>query len=450
MDEGGKFFYIESLKNKLKVQNFEHKYRRLVNFLVKMHENVQIANLMLDNHEISGLKEILNTLRNGNNTLIDTISGGRLKDEKLMEITLGTTEDINQTLSREEDKRNGYKPKEFTSYFLLNNVVPIKGNYKSRPRSEKKKRVERNREEYEDGYNKDRYKERIKGNNSNKVKNANDIFDLFSTDPAPTNTGFNQGNNNQNLEGFFANPNSTNNNNNFSQGRFNNQLQNNPIGINMNNNNNNDLFRSQIINPRMNFNNMNTNNNNNNNQKNNSNNMNNLFRSNQFQASVQQPIQKPMSNFEVLEQKLNALSLGEIPNQPNLNNQFNTQVFSSNINNMNAIANNSNSNNNRFDIFGPAPQLNSNSLVPYLSVQPFSNNNNNNTFGSNIYGQATNTQMPIRPNNLLNNNNANNINMANSQINLNNNNMGFTNNNTQMSYNEMEKQKKLKELDDLF
>ena len=95
------FYYMDSLKNVLKVPNFEHKYRRLVNFLVKMHDNIQMANLLIDNRERGGLKEIINTLREGNNTLIDTIQGGRLKDEKLMEITLGTTEDINQTLGRD-------------------------------------------------------------------------------------------------------------------------------------------------------------------------------------------------------------------------------------------------------------------------------------------------------------------------------------------------------------
>ena len=106
-EDGETFYYMDSLKNKLKVPNFEHKYRRLVNFLVKMHDNIQMANLLMDSRERSGLKDIINTLREGNNTLIDTISGGRLKDEKVMEITLGTTEDINQTLNRDEDIKNG-------------------------------------------------------------------------------------------------------------------------------------------------------------------------------------------------------------------------------------------------------------------------------------------------------------------------------------------------------
>jgi hypothetical protein len=118
-DNNETFYYMDSLKNVLKVPNFEHKYRRLVNFLVKMHDNIEKANLLIDCREHAGLRDIINTLREGNNTLIDTISGGRLKDEKLMEITLGTTEDINQTLGRDEDIRNGYKPNKFKSYFIF-------------------------------------------------------------------------------------------------------------------------------------------------------------------------------------------------------------------------------------------------------------------------------------------------------------------------------------------
>ena len=73
-DEEEVFYYMDSLKNVLKVP-------------VKMHENIQMANLLIDNREHGGLKDIISTLREGNNTLIDTIQGGRLKDEKLMEIT---------------------------------------------------------------------------------------------------------------------------------------------------------------------------------------------------------------------------------------------------------------------------------------------------------------------------------------------------------------------------
>ena len=54
-----------------------------------MQENIQLANLIMNSGGRSGLKDIINTLREGNNTLIDTINGGRLKDENYVKnITL--------------------------------------------------------------------------------------------------------------------------------------------------------------------------------------------------------------------------------------------------------------------------------------------------------------------------------------------------------------------------
>ena len=133
------FEYMDSIKDKLKISNFESKYRRLVAFLVNMHNNIKSANVFIDRKEITKLKDPINTIRKGNKTLIDTISSGRLKDEKLMEITLATTEDINQTLEREEELKIGNKPKKFTSYFVLNDIIPIKSKNRTRAKSERKK-----------------------------------------------------------------------------------------------------------------------------------------------------------------------------------------------------------------------------------------------------------------------------------------------------------------------
>ena len=241
-EDGETFYYMESLKNKLKVPNFEHKYRRLVNFLVKMHEHIQMANLLMDSREHSGLKDLINTLREGNNTLIDTISGGRLKDEKLMEITLGTTEDINQTLNRDEDLKNGYKPKKFTSYFVLNNVIPIRNNnnnnYRSRARSTKpKKSIQRRDEKYKNydmnlnEYDKNKYKEKMGG-----PKNADDIFDLFSATNLSNEPGYNQQQNNQPINNFFSSQTQIRGNNNNNNNQYP-QLTNNPMNNFFNNRN---------------------------------------------------------------------------------------------------------------------------------------------------------------------------------------------------------------------
>ena len=72
------FYYFENLKNALKEENFQHKYRRLVSFLLKMNENIKIANQLIDLKQSENLKDIIKTLNDGNNTLIDTITGGRL------------------------------------------------------------------------------------------------------------------------------------------------------------------------------------------------------------------------------------------------------------------------------------------------------------------------------------------------------------------------------------
>ncbi len=164
-EDGETFYYMDSLKNVLKVPNFEHKYRRLVNFLVKMHDNIQMANLLIDSREHAGLKDIVHTLREGNNTLIDTISGGRLKDEKLMEITLGIEEDINRTIYRYDLMSCGEKYHKFISIFneklilgdnFNNNQNNIINNYNINKNKNINKNVNNN-----------------KNNNQNVIKNKN-------------------------------------------------------------------------------------------------------------------------------------------------------------------------------------------------------------------------------------------------------------------------------------
>ena len=456
------FYYMDSLKDVLKVPNFEHKYRRLVNFLVKMHDNIQMANLLIDNKEHGGLREIINTLREGNNTLIDTIQGGRLKDEKLMEITLGTTEDINQTLGRDEDIKNGYKPNKFKSYFVLNNVIRIKNkknnnNHRNRAKSTKpKKNIQRNQEKYgieNNYYDKNKYKSKMG------PKNADDIFDLFSASN-PNNEPQNYSNNNR---GNNNSNNNANNINNFFNSSQTQQLRNNPMNNFFNNNNN-----------RIN-NNMNNMNNNNNTMFFNQNNNNNQFN------QQQRPI---MTNFDILEQKLNNLNIEQNQNN-NYSNNFNNNINNNqNIPNMqyNQGFNNNNNNNNNLmsmlDQLGPVPQTNSNQLVPYIGSFNNSNNNNNNNMNqnnfmnnNNNYGNNMgnknmqfnnnvnmfNSQVINRGNNMnINNNNQMNMNRVNMSQTMENNNwmnnQGNNNNqnNQQMNFEEMQKQQRLKELDDLF
>ena len=431
-EDGETFYYMDSLKNKLKVPNFEHKYRRLVNFLVKMHENIQMANLLMDSRERAGLKDIINTLREGNNTLIDTISGGRLKDEKLMEITLGTTEDINQTLNREEEMKNGYKPNKFKSYFVLNDVIPIKGknNNRTRAKSTKhKKSMQRRDERYKNydmelnDYDKNKYKEKI-----GKPKNADDIFDLFSATNLSNEPGYNQQQNNQPINSFFSSQTQIRVDNNTQYP----QLRNNPMNNIFNNNNNNN--RNTM---------MGNNNNqmlfsNNNFQGNNMNNNNNNFGRQFNQNNNQQgPV---MTNFDILEQKLNNLNMKQNKNNFNFNSQstqFN-QGFNNNNSNMNNMNNNNNNNSNNslmnmLDQLGPAPsQGNANQLVPYIGGFNQNNNDNNNNMNNNFMNNNNNNSQFNNFNNNNNNNNQfNNFNNNNNNNQFNN----FSNNNNNNQYN---------------
>ena len=419
--DNNEFSYMESIKNKLKVSNFEHKYRRLVSFLVKMHDNIKLANIYIDRRELNRLKDPINTIKKGNKTLIDTISSGRLKDEKLMEITLGTTEDISQTISREEEMKTGNKPKKFNSYFVINEIIPNKNNNKMRAKSEKKKITLNPRNKMEQN-NFNNFNNNNNNNNNNNIKNVDDIFDLFSaTKPVVGNEQSNyQGNafNNNNNNNFMGNSNNNfmgNNNNNFMDNNNNNNF--------MGNSNNFNNNGKRMMNNKMN-NNMNSNNNNNNFNQNNFNNNNNNNNNNM--------------NFDLLQQSLN------------FNNQQNNN-FQNNNSNMNNGQNKKYNNPNEFDMYGPAPEMDSNQLVQYIGTFDQNNNNNNNLNNNNnpypnFNGGNQNNQ---NNNNLFSQNN----NFGNNNNNRMNNNMGNNmngNNGHQMSQEEFEQEQRLKELDDLF
>ena len=43
--DGETFCYIDSLKNELKIDKFEYKYRKLIDVLLTMNQTIQTANL---------------------------------------------------------------------------------------------------------------------------------------------------------------------------------------------------------------------------------------------------------------------------------------------------------------------------------------------------------------------------------------------------------------------
>ena len=375
------FEYIESIKNKLKVSNFESKYRRLVTFLVNMHNNIKIANVLIDRRDFAKLKDSINTIKKGNKTLIDTISSGRLKDEKLMEITLATTEDISQTLSREEEIKKGNRPNNFTSSFVINEIIPIGNKSRIRAKSERKKGT----------LNKRNNLEKTNKNENNlantNIKNVDDIFDLFSNINLNSNTNVsNNNNNNQNnniISNYFTNQNSNNKFYNINQIDERPNFNKNEFD-NYNNGNKNNRENNQ--NPNMNFNNTNINNN----------------------FNINNPKNKMIDLF-----------------------QDNQNVNQQNINNFQ----NKNYNSDEFDKYGPAPEINSNELVNYLGG--FNNQNNN---FNNMNNQFSNFN---------NNPNNNNNDFGNNQNNYGNN-MSNYNENNQMTQEEIEREQRLKELDELF
>ena len=337
--------------------------------------SIKKNNILIDKKDYAKLKEPINTIKKGNKTLIDTISSGRLKDEKLMEITLATTEDINQTLSREEELKQGNIPNKFTSYFVLNEIIPIGNKSRTRAKSERKKGLNK----------KSSYEKTNKNDNNNiqntNIKNVDDIFDLFSTKKSDNNISNNNNQSNTMISNYYTNQ----NNKIFDMNQMDDMQ-------NYNNNN---------------FNNYNINNGNKMNQMNNQNgnyNNNNTFIKNN-------PKNKMIDLFQ------------DNQNMNQANNNFQ---------NPNNFQNKNNNKSDEFDIYGPAPEINSNQLVNYIGE--FNSQNNNNNQYQNF-------------NNIQNQNN--NFNFGQNQNSDNNfgNNVG---NNHQMTQEEIEREQRLKELDELF
>ena len=120
------FDYIDNLKKVLQIQNFEKNYKRLVDFLNETIIIIKLINLIIDKNETICLIEDVEKLKLRKQNLNITISGENLKNEKLMEISLGVLDDVNRTLKRCEGKNKGRMPKDFKSYFTMNNIVALK------------------------------------------------------------------------------------------------------------------------------------------------------------------------------------------------------------------------------------------------------------------------------------------------------------------------------------
>ena len=159
------FNYIETLKSYLDFKKFDNKYAKLIDYERNIIDNIALANQMIDLNEINCLSEVLSPLREANNKLIEIISRGELKDEKLMEITLDIEEDINRTIYRYDLMSCGEKYHKFISIFneklilgdnFNNNQNNIINNYNINKNKNINKNVNNN-----------------KNNNENVIKNKN-------------------------------------------------------------------------------------------------------------------------------------------------------------------------------------------------------------------------------------------------------------------------------------
>ena len=405
--------YVKDINVDLRTNSYEKKYKRLVNKLDDWTQQIQDANVYMDlaqggsfDDELRGICE---DLESGKKLLVDTIESGKLKDEKLMEISLNVQDDLEMTLKRWEDVKNGRNPEPFKSSFFGN-----KGNNNDNFNNDNKgnNNISSNINNNQNkggfdllGFDNDFGGGNNNTNNNNNSNQGNDLLDVFSQNSNQANQ--NQGNNN-----FFGNMGNNNQNNNQNNNNDFFGINNNQMNANQNNNNffgNNNNQNTFSQNNNNNFfgntnnqNNFNQNNNNNffgnnNNQNNfNQNNNNNFFGNNNNQNNINQN-QNNSNNNDLFSQMFNN------SNTNNSNNNMANNNFMNNNNNSNS--NNINSNNNFNNLFQSNNNFNNNNNNAFnMNNNQFINLNNNNTMNNQI--------------NLGNNNNFNNFNFNNNNFNL--------------------------------
>ena len=114
--------YLKNINIDFKNNNFDKKYSRLVSKLNDWTRAIQEINILIDNN-INGqnnlkLQPLCENLKKGKEKLNNTIQGDKLIDEKLMEISLNVSEDMNMTLNRYDKSKKGQNPGPFLTSFL--------------------------------------------------------------------------------------------------------------------------------------------------------------------------------------------------------------------------------------------------------------------------------------------------------------------------------------------
>lgn len=367
--------YVENDIVKLEPNDFKKKYRRFVEELNILIENINLANQMIDCSAVGkkpdeSLRMIMLNLKGCEDNLLKAING-QISDELLLEICLKVNDDMNITTERYNLLKSSVKPLPFKSSFSSTS------NY-----SKPKKNVHIQDKNY-------------KEDNSLKQKNeieakpvSTDIFDIFSNNNNDTG---NKNNNTQN--------NNTNYNNNNNDQKKSNQIDLNDIISSFSNTNLNNQQNTNTV-PLFNFTDQKLNNNN---SSNNSNKIDNLI-----------------NNFE----SFNVHQSNNLNNQNFNNNMMNNQ----NSNNFNNVYNNVNHgnfpNNNNF--------VNDNRNYQGQFNNNYNDFNNNQGFNNNNFNQGQGLGYNMNNNLNMNNNMNMNYNMNNMKMNQNNN-MPYINTNPNLA-----------------
>ena len=409
--------YVKKINLDLRPSSYERKYKRLVNKLDDLIVQIQDANAFMDKVDENGfdddLRGICNDLETGKGQIVDTIESGKLKDEKLMDISVNVNKDIETTLRRWNDVKNGKKPQDFRSCFFDNQRN--ENNFQNNNNNDNN-----NSSQNKGGFDLLGFGDEMNGNNNMNNNNnnlGNDLFDVFSG-----NNNTNMNNNNNQGNDFFgnmgnniSNNNSQNNNQNLFDMNNNNISQQN----NQNNFNNNNFFGNNNINNtnNQNFQNQNTSNNNqgndffsgfgnnNNNQNNNMQNNNQNFFNNNINQNQNNQNQN-IGNNDLFSQLFNNNQNNNNINnlQNNLNSVYSeTNQFGSNFMNMN-MNNNINNNNNNMNNINNNSNMNNNI-----------NNNMNNNFAFNSPNFSNNNNINFN----LNDDNKNKAPTSNKDFNFN-------------------------------
>ena len=114
--------YLKNINIDFINNNFDKKYLRLVSKLNDWTVAIQEINILIDNN-INGqnnlkLQPLCENLQKGKEKLNNIIQSDKINDEKLMEISLNVSEDMNMTLNRYDKSKKGQNPGPFLTSFL--------------------------------------------------------------------------------------------------------------------------------------------------------------------------------------------------------------------------------------------------------------------------------------------------------------------------------------------